>query len=166
MVTNSGVLNGALSQAILRATLVGSRYTHTHTHMSTHMHTHMHTRTRTHTHDAHTHTCTHTRSQACARTHTHTHTDTHTHFQVFGYEPPLQTLAKQQPLLAPITSPLSNVSSDAIMVVMIAFKADEAPVYIKCSIFSKVLYMATLYSEYARALILRICVNRMSCTFG
>jgi hypothetical protein len=84
---------------------------------------HIHTHTRTHTH-THTHDHKHTHA------HTHIHTHTHTHFQVFGYEPPLQTLAKQQPLLEPITSPLSNVSSDAIMVVMIAFKVEEAPVYI------------------------------------
>jgi hypothetical protein len=73
---------------------------------------------------------THTIASVRARAHTHTHTDTHTHVQVFGYEPPLQTLAKQQPLLEPITNPLSNVSSDAIMVVMMAFKAEEAEVYI------------------------------------
>ena len=77
------------------------------------------------------HTVGHPRwEQVHIHTHTRTHTHTHTHFQVFGYEPPLQTLAKQQPLLEPITSPLSNVSSDAIMVVMIAFKVEEAPVYI------------------------------------
>jgi len=46
--------------------------------------------------------------------------------QVFGYTPPLQTLAEQHPLLKPITSPLSSVSSDAIMVAMVAFKEEDA----------------------------------------
>jgi len=81
MVTNSGVLNGALSQAILRATLVGSRYTHTHTHTHTWAHTCTHTCTHAHahTHMTHTHTHAHTHDRKRARAHTHTQTHRHTY---------------------------------------------------------------------------------------
>jgi len=47
--------------------------------------------------------------------------------QVFGYAPPLETLAQKEPALKKIVEPLQDVSSDPIMVAMMGFpKADAA----------------------------------------
>jgi len=46
--------------------------------------------------------------------------------QVFGYAPPLQTLAETQPALKTIVDPLQEVSSDPIMVAMMAFSRQDA----------------------------------------
>ena len=55
------------------------------------------------------------------------HTCGHTRWQqVFGFAPPLCTLADKEPALKQIVEPLQSVESQAVMVAMVAFKREDA----------------------------------------